>query len=78
MTINYRDQDTGRAAGGEFVASFQGFEDEAAGRISAIHSECGHIAKYVQVIAGQSAGVPEGRSERTVLHRDHSPVAHLL
>ena len=38
MILNYRDRDTQRFAAGEFVSRFQGFEDQAARRLSILNA----------------------------------------
>ena len=38
MILSYRDKKTERFAGGEFVKAFQGFEDQAAKRLSILNA----------------------------------------
>ena len=38
MILSYRDKKTERFAGGEFVRAFQGFEDQAARRLSILNA----------------------------------------
>ncbi len=38
MILNYRDRQTELFAGGQFVAAFQGFEDQAAKRLSILNA----------------------------------------
>lgn len=38
MILSYRDKKTERFAAGEFVRAFQGFEDQAARRLSILHA----------------------------------------
>ena len=38
MILNYADRDTERFAGGEFVARFQGFDEQAAKRLSILNA----------------------------------------
>jgi toxin HigB-1 len=38
MILNYRDKKTEQFAGGEFVRAFQGFEDQAARRLSILNA----------------------------------------
>ena len=76
MIQGYRDRRTAAFAAGEYVAEFQGFEDQAARRLSILNAA--RSLDTLRALRGNRLEVLRRGSGRTVLHKDQSSVARLF